>query len=149
MARDLVRQAVEGALAGGSHENKRSVMQDTMGNEQGDLYEQLMAISQEALINQHYETAYHALTAAQHYAQDLRDKQRLQAVVQAAKAQIEWIDASAPTHRMSRQAAIKRNGISMYDMLARQAGMQALMIRQKHRPEHTNDFLPSGGFGET
>lgn len=124
-------------------------MQNTLGNEQGDLYEQLMAISQEALLNQHYETAYHALTAANHYAQDLGDEQRLQAVVQAAKAQAELIDASAPTYRMSRQAAIKRNGVSMYDMLAQQAATQALLIRQKHRHEQTTDLLSSGGFCET
>lgn len=123
-------------------------MQGTTGNEQDDLYEQLMAISQEALINQHYETAYHALVAANHYAQDLGDEQRLQAVVQAAKAQAELIDTSAPTHRMSRQAAIERNGTNMYDMLAQQAATQALLIRQKHHHKQTNDLLSSGGFGD-
>lgn len=46
-----------------------------------------MAISQEALVSAHYETAYHALTAALHYAENIGDEQRLAKVEQVAKAQ--------------------------------------------------------------
>lgn len=48
--------------------------------QQDDLYERLIEISQEALVSGHYETAYHVLTAARHYAQDLGDEQRLRLV---------------------------------------------------------------------
>jgi hypothetical protein len=41
-----------------------------------DLYARLVAISEEALTGAHYETAYHALAAALHYAQDGGDAAR-------------------------------------------------------------------------
>jgi hypothetical protein len=65
-------------------------------NEDGDIYSQLMAISQKSIENAHYETAYHALCAALHYAQDIGDEHCLKAVSEAAKAQSDWIDAHAP-----------------------------------------------------
>lgn len=116
-------------------------MQDTSDNKHGDLYEQLMAISQEALSNQYYETAYHSLAAAMHYAQSLGDEERLQAVVNAAKEHQDLIDTQTPEHRMATQAAVNRDRISLYQMLARQAAAQVLIVQHKHRKEHTDHLL--------
>jgi hypothetical protein len=100
-------------------------------NEDGDIYSQLMAISQKSIENAHYETAYHALCAALHYAQDIGDEHCLKAVSEAAKAQCDWIDAHAPKHRLSSQSTILRQGVSLYDTLRRQAATQALLVRSK------------------
>ncbi|MEH2253025.1 hypothetical protein [Nostoc sp.] len=96
-----------------------------------DTYSQLMAISQESIKSAHYETAYHALCAALHYAQDIRDEHRVKIVEEAAKAQRDWIDAHAPKHRLSTHSTLLRQGVSLYDTLARQAATLALLIRTK------------------
>ncbi len=101
------------------------------------MYQQLMSVSQEALVSGHYETAYHALCAAMHCAHDLGDEQRLRLVEQVAKAQRDWIDTNAPKHRMSTQSAHQRQGTSMYEMLIRQAAAHVLMVKQEHRREHS------------
>lgn len=67
--------------------------QDTVQSKDDDMYLQLMAISQNALENAYYETAYHALCAAMHFANSTKDEHRLQTVAQVAKTQIDWIDA--------------------------------------------------------
>ena len=107
----------------------------TSHSEHGDIYEQLMSISQEALVISLYETAYHALCAAMHHAQALGDKQRLLAVEQVAKAQQNLIDTSEPAHRLSTQSVRQRNATSIYMMLAKQAATQALILQQQHRRE--------------
>lgn len=112
-------------------------MQHRSDNQHGDLYEQLMAISQEALTNQYYETAYHSLAAAMHYAQAVGNAERLQAVASAAKEQQDLIDTQTPKHRMATQAAVNRDRISLYQMLARQASAQVLIVQHKHRQEDT------------
>ncbi|MEH2242160.1 hypothetical protein [Nostoc sp.] len=96
-----------------------------------DIYSQLMVISQESIKNEHYETAYHALCGALHYAQDIGDEHCVRGVEEAAKAQRNWIDAHAPKHRLSSQSTTLRQGVSLYDTLARQAFTQALLIRNK------------------
>ena len=112
----------------------------TSHTEHEDIYEQLMSISQEALVRGIYETAYHTLCAAMHYAHDSGDEQRLRLVEQAAKAQRDWIDTNDPKHRMSTQSAHERHGTNMYDMLARQAAAQALVVQHQHRRERTQSL---------
>jgi cytosine/adenosine deaminase-related metal-dependent hydrolase len=109
----------------------------TENNEHSDIYSRLMALSQESLEGGHYETAYHALVAAMHYAQALSDEKRLTKVKTVAKAQQDWINTHAPEHRMSVQSAVKRQGQSLYDVLARQAAMQQLIAQHEHRQKHT------------
>jgi hypothetical protein len=109
----------------------------TSHTEHDDIYEQLMSISQEALVRGSYETAYHTLCAAMHYATHSGDEHRLSLVEQAAKAQRDWIDTKDPKHRMSTQSAHERQGTSMYEMLARQAAAQALVVQHQHRREQT------------
>lgn len=123
-------------------------MQNTSHSESGDIYEQLMAISGEAQAKAHYEAAYHVLTAASHYANDIGDQQRLERVQQAAKAQRDWIDSNAPGHRMSTQSATKNHIKNLYDMLVRQASAQILILQQKHRRESTKNLTEFGNASE-
>lgn len=108
----------------------------TSDSEHGDMYQQLMSISQEALMSGLYETAYHALCAAMHYAEAVSNEQGLRLVEQVAKEHRDWIDTNAPEHRMSTQSADQRRGTNMYTMLVRQAAAHALMVRQEQRREH-------------
>lgn len=108
-------------------------MQNISHSESGDIFERLMAISEEAQAKAHYEAAYHVLTAASHYANDIGDEQRLERVQQAAKAQRDWVDSHAPGHRMSTQSSSKNHTTNLYDMLARQVSAQILILQQKHR----------------
>lgn len=54
----------------------------------GDMYEQLIAISEMSFAGGHYEAAYHALMAALYWANDLGDVQRIEAVEQLANKSI-------------------------------------------------------------
>ncbi len=102
-----------------------------------DMYERLIEISQEALMSGHYETAYHVLTAARHYAQDLGDEQRLRLVEQTANSQQSWIDQHDPEHRMSTKSTVERTGVKFYETLARQAAAHVIILQHEHRREHS------------
>lgn len=106
-------------------------------NSDSDIYLQLMAISQEALEGGHYETAYHSLVAAMHHAQALSNEERLLRVETVARTQQDWIDSHAPNHRLSTQSAVKRQGKSLYNMLARQAATQELIVKHEDRLKNT------------
>lgn len=108
-------------------------MQDRQRSETSKIYEQLMALSKQALTGAHYETAYHALTAAMHCASDLSDEEYLAKVEQEAKAQRDWIDSHAPEHRMSTKSAAKHQGKNLYDILMRQTTAQIGISKQKQR----------------
>ncbi len=99
-----------------------------------------MRLSQEALVSGHYETAYHTLAAAMHYAQDRGDEKCLMAVKQAAQAQKDWIDAHAPAHRMATQSAVQRQGHNLYDTLVLQAATRMQIAQTEHRLKHISDL---------
>ncbi|MBP5973930.1 hypothetical protein HW132_14590 [Brasilonema sp. CT11] len=113
------------------------MMQDTHQSENDDMYSRLMAISQEALESGYYETAYHTLCAAMHYAYTLGDSDRLQAVQQAGKRQLDWIDTHASKHRMSSESSIKRSGVNMYNSLLTQVNADLLILKQQKRRKDT------------
>nr|CAA9268931.1 hypothetical protein AVDCRST_MAG63-2835 [uncultured Armatimonadetes bacterium] len=97
----------------------------------GDLYERLMHINREAFDGAHYDTAYHALAAALHFAQDQRDEGRLSAVARIASEQITWIDRHTPAYHHSTTSAVARGNDSIYAMLSRQAHTRAQILRQE------------------
>ncbi|MUL36972.1 hypothetical protein [Gloeocapsopsis dulcis] len=105
----------------------------TPDNVLADSYEQLIAVSQKMLQTRHYEVAFHALQAALHCAEELKDEQRLVTVEQEAKRQRDLIDATAPEHRMSTQAAVDRGGKNLYDTLIRQARVHINQIKLEQR----------------
>lgn len=109
-------------------------------NQENKMFSQLMAISHDTLESGHYETAYHALVAAMHYARDLNDIQSLAEVAPVAKAHQAWIDAHAPKHRMSTQSTAQRHNTSLFNMLALQAATQEKIVEQVQRREDLKDL---------
>jgi hypothetical protein len=97
--------------------------------ERRDLYTRLLVASQEAMEREQYEVAYHALSAALHFAQDTRDAERLDEVANVALSQLAYINVNAPSNLMSTKSAENRRGVDMYEMLSRMAEMRAKMIR--------------------
>ncbi|MDF5712306.1 MAG: hypothetical protein PUP93_00110 [Rhizonema sp. NSF051] len=55
-----------------------------------------------------------------HVAFTLRDQQRLEAVREAAIAQLAWIDQNAHEHKMSTKSVAKRSGVNLYNSLLTQ-----------------------------
>jgi methionyl-tRNA synthetase len=102
----------------------------------GDLYARLVAINQEAFDAAHYETAYHALAAALHYAQDTQDAQQLEEITRIASEQLEYINTHAPDNAMATSAAVTRQGVDLLRSLAHVASARARMIRHsEHRAD--------------
>jgi hypothetical protein len=102
-----------------------------------DLYTTLMDASQEAMDSSHFETAYHCLVGALHYAKDMQQADRLDNIGTIALNQLAYINQHAPEHVMATGSAGNRNGIDMYAMLARQAKARAQMARENQRREET------------
>ncbi len=102
----------------------------SQASETADLFNALISISRQALSTAHYEAAYHALTAALHCAQDMKDADRLEEVAREAKQQLQHVNSAAKGNTMSSFAAAERpSGVDLYDMLSRTASARAKMIR--------------------
>jgi hypothetical protein len=98
------------------------------------LYERLLAISREAHQRGQHETAYHALTAAMHAADDAADIGALAIVRREAEAQIAAIDRNAPGHRLSTRSAARHQHPGVYAMLTRQTAMHVGMHEVRELP---------------
>jgi len=98
-----------------------------------DLYQQLQAINHEAFASGEYDVAYHALMAALHCVQTLKDVQGLDEVERAAQEQLTWIDRHAPHYEHSTLSAQKRGHFSIYHTLARQAGTRIRIIQAEEK----------------
>ena len=105
------------------------------------MYTQLMAINALAFAEGQYEVAYHTLAAALHCAHDLRDSDRVTAVLQRADAQRQAIDQRAPgQHHRSRPAEWQPR-LRDYGELARQAHMVGLLLDRQQRDAVLQDLL--------
>ncbi|GHO64003.1 hypothetical protein KSC_028950 [Ktedonobacter sp. SOSP1-52] len=80
----------------------------TYTDESDLIFEQLLLINRRTFEGQWYETAYHALAAAFHRAQDLRDIELLVRVQHLAQEQMNAIDQEAPHHALSSLSAHTR-----------------------------------------
>jgi len=100
-----------------------------------DLYQRLMRINQEAFADRHYDIAYHALAAALHCEQTLKDIQGLVEVEWVAHEQLQWIDAHHPEYEHSTQSAFARGRLSIYYQLARQARARVQIIESEARQQ--------------
>ena len=94
------------------------------------LFDQLMTASQEALVEDHHEAAYYALTAALHVAADLHDVPRLRAVMERAEQQMAWIDQYVPGHYMDADRMQGRRRLDFYQTLLQQA--QGYLATEEH-----------------
>jgi hypothetical protein len=72
------------------------------------LYHQLMASTHEAFAAAQYDVAYHALTAALHCAQQLKDGHAVAEVERTADGQLTEIDAQHPEYQHSTRSAAVR-----------------------------------------
>ncbi len=99
-------------------------------NEAADLFDLLLAASRQALATAHFEAAYHALAAALHCAQDMKDADRLDDVAREAQQQLQHVNSAAKANVMSSFAAAERpSGVDLYDTLAHTAAVRAKMVR--------------------
>jgi hypothetical protein len=96
-----------------------------------DLYPMLLAAHHAAFAAGHYETAYHALMAALHSAQDRHDIHRLDAIAELAAAQQQRIDTNEPEHRLSSATAAARGHSAMLTLASHQAHAQATLARRR------------------
>ena len=107
-----------------------------------DLYRRLTAINQEAFTAREYDVAYHALMAALHCAQTLKDAHGLGDIERTAQEQLAWIDSHAPDYEHSTSSAHKRGHLSIYHTLARQAGTRVRIIQAEAKLHSTGSAEP-------
>ena len=98
------------------------------------LIERLVVLSREAHERGQHETAYHALTAAMHAADDAADVSALTLIGREAEAQIAAINRDAPGHRLSTRSAARHQHPGVYAMLARQTAMHVSMHEVRELP---------------
>jgi hypothetical protein len=102
-----------------------------------NLLQQILDLARGTFEAAHYETAFHLLTAAKHYARDQKDEEGLYTVEETALAQGRWINTHAPDSIMSAQSAHHRRGVDLYGMLAREAHTHALIVKQQNRRDQS------------
>ena len=76
--------------------------------ELSELYQQQLSSNQRAFTLGEYNVAYHALMAALHCAETLKDAHGLSEVKQRAEEQLVWIEQHHPEYEHSTQSAIRR-----------------------------------------
>ncbi|HET9224030.1 MAG TPA: hypothetical protein VFO07_16070 [Roseiflexaceae bacterium] len=103
-----------------------------MADSMGELYEQLIALSEIAFAGEHYEAAYHALVAAMHTAYDDGNPDGIEMAKRMAQEQIDWLDAYRPNHTTGSTAAMHRGQRSIYESLQLQADAMLLRVRSRY-----------------
>ncbi len=96
-----------------------------------NMYERLVSISTEAFTARAYETAYHALAAALHCAQDAGNEDQISGAGRFAQEQNAWIDANDSAHRLSTESARARGHESVYSSLGKQARTTILLVKSE------------------
>jgi hypothetical protein len=99
------------------------------------LYVQFLDQNTQTFAGRHFEIAYHALAAAMHCAEGLRDRALLAEVQRLAEEQRHWIDSHAPEHRLSSRNAMTRGNDSIFASAARQAHVMLLGLEVDHQAE--------------
>jgi hypothetical protein len=106
-----------------------------MQQDSDDLYERLIAANREAFTGGFYETAYHALAAALHRAQDIGALHLLVAVEQLATEEMAHIDLYHPAHTLSSQSAKTRGLETLYRSLAKQSATRRAILAWRQTRE--------------
>lgn len=102
-----------------------------MTHSAAEAYNYLVSANATAFAEGDFDAAYHALAAALHLAQSLRDCDRLDDVQQIASRQAESIDVDNPEYHHSTQSASKRGNKSIFANLASQAHTASNMAKAK------------------
>ena len=82
------------------------------------LRDRLLELHAEARELREHQVAYHALAAALHAAESLRDIHTVEHVAALARQHGEWIDTNEPLHPLSGQSAALRGNHSVFEQLA-------------------------------
>jgi hypothetical protein len=108
-----------------------------IANSDTDVFPALLDANASAFAAGHYDTAYHALMAALHAAQDQHEPSRLERVSSLAMQQQKFLDQTAPQHRLSTASAGEHGHPGVYAQASRQAETQASLARlRRQRPEN-------------
>jgi len=94
-----------------------------------ELYQQFMDQNVQAFAGRHFEVAYHALAAALHCVEDIRDAGLLAEVQWLAEEQAKCIDTNALGHNLSSPRAKARGNESMFLSLSKQARSMLLGLK--------------------
>ena len=99
------------------------------------VYTQLMALSRQTFMEGHYATAYHALAAAMHFADDTHNARWLGDVETLAQEQYDWLVTHAPHDPLAPRASARRGTHNLWDTLARQAATRRHMLSYAQQPQ--------------
>lgn len=117
--------------------------------EEADVFENIIALSQTTFANNHHETAYHLLAAATHYARDVASIPYLTRINDLLNEQRTLLNKHHPESRLSSVSVKKRMGVDLYESLAVQIRAAIVIIkmdekRAKHNPsvwlENKDDY---------
>ena len=97
------------------------------------LYERLIESSREAFSGGFFETSYHILCAATHYAKDVENIDYLTDILQIAHEQSAWINLHATDNILSSQNVHKRGGVDLFKSLFRHIEGDILIVKTKQR----------------
>ena len=94
--------------------------------------ETLLRVHEEAREAGHHETSYHALAAAAHAAEDVRDDDALAEVEARCRAHLAWLDERDPEHRLAGRPSRRRGHPSVFEQLAlTTAGMRLRLTSER------------------
>jgi len=110
------------------------------------IFDQLIALNHEAFDLRRFSTAYHALAAAQSWANEEKNEKQLALVEKIAKEELAWIDLQAPKYEHSTRSAKLRGHTSIYANLERQAHSAQLRIGSRKKFDQLRGIWPIASF---
>jgi hypothetical protein len=82
------------------------------------LHDALLRLHGEARTLGEHQVSYHALAAAMHAAESMRDSAALESIASLAREHAQWIERNDPGHPLSTQSAALRGHHSLFEQLA-------------------------------
>jgi hypothetical protein len=108
-----------------------------------NLYQQFLDHNAQAFVGRQFQVAYHALAAAMHCAQALREHHLLAEVQRRAEQQGRWIDTETPDHHLSSRSAQVRGHTSIFASLVKQAHAIQLGLKVDAEVESAEQMISS------
>ncbi len=104
-----------------------------------ETFHQIIALNAAAFEGRHFDTAYHLLAAALHWARDFSQVEWLSQVEDIANEQLAWIDQNAPAYHHSTRSAEKGGNPGIFRQLARQCHTGKSIIKLAAQVEQRKD----------
>jgi hypothetical protein len=82
------------------------------------LHEALLRLHGDARAIGEHHVSYHALAAAMHAAESMRDSAALEAIAAVSREHARWIDQHDPKHPLSSKSAAQRGHHGLFEQLA-------------------------------